>query len=198
MEDLKTVIEVIQNIHRQVSINWLSSINENIKFNYKKKTVADAYNNYELYNSIREYIGFLENINMELYSAISSIEINSVLECRIKKEKSVEFKLDNYHNSGLEGRVPIAKTLNDLFGVRIILNQTYSYQEIKEYIKNNTKKLKCLDSSKGYYIATHIYFNDSNFSFQWELQVWSNELERNNKKSHEQYKQDYTVWVENT
>lgn len=54
--------------------------------------------------------------------------------------------------------------------------------------------MKCLDSSKGEYVATHIYFRDGNFNFQWELQVWSASQEKVNTISHEKYKQEYTKW----
>ena len=46
------------------------------------------------------------------------------------------------------------------------------------------------------YRATHIYFKQDNYNFQWELQVWNKNNELNNIKSHNKYKQDYVKWEE--
>ena len=53
---------------------------------------------------------------------------------------------------------------------------------------------KCIDSSKISYIATHIYFENGNTFFPWELQIWTKKDEKNNFSSHKAYKQDYTRW----
>ena len=54
--------------------------------------------------------------------------------------------------------------------------------------------MKCIDSSKKAYKATHIYFKQDNWNFQWELQIWNKENEINNINSHEKYKQGYVKW----
>ena len=95
------------------------------------------------------------------------------------------------------GEVPLNKCFNDLYGIRIIFPQSISYKEIKKFVDEKYKgKLKCYNASKGKYIATHIYFKNGNNSFQWELQIWNKENEKNNINSHEQYKQGYTKWEE--
>lgn len=130
---------------------------------------------------------------MELFFKLNSITISSKLEFRIKKENSVEQKLDNYLRKAQKGKVPMSKTLNDLFGLRLIAEET-THHEINDFIASNFENLKCIDSSKGDYKATHIYFNYNNNTFQWELQVWSKENETSNKTSHSKYKQSYTIW----
>lgn len=47
MNDLKIIIEVIDKLHNEISVNWLESLDKNSIFNYKKKTVLDVYNNDE-------------------------------------------------------------------------------------------------------------------------------------------------------
>ena len=54
--------------------------------------------------------------------------------------------------------------------------------------------LKVIDSSKGEYKATHIYFRDGNYNFQWELQIWNKCDEATNIESHRKYKQEYVKW----
>lgn len=63
-----------------------------------------------------------------------------------------------------------------------------------EFINMRHENLKCIDSSKKEYKATHIYFKQDNFNFQWELQIWNKIDEVNNIISHEKYKQDYAKW----
>ena len=59
----------------------------------------------------------------------------------------------------------------------------------------NKNNLKCIDSSKEVgYTATHIYFQNDNYSFPWELQVWDKSHEKSNIESHERYKQEYIKW----
>ena len=92
------------------------------------------------------------------------------------------------------GKEPINKCYNDLFGIRIILDKKIEFDEIKEYVENNYKNIKVIHSLRGDYKATHLYFKEDNFSFQWELQIWNKEDEECNINSHKNYKQDYIKW----
>ena len=61
-------------------------------------------------------------------------------------------------------------------------------------IKAKYRELKCIKAYRKEYKATHIYFKENNFTFQWELQIWNECDEINNIRSHEKYKQDYVIW----
>lgn len=78
--------------------------------------------------------------------------------------------------------------------IRIIYNEELTYNKIVNLVNNKYSNLKCINSSKKDYKATHIYFKNNNFSFQWELQVWNKLDEIKNIQSHEKYKQDYVRW----
>ena len=78
--------------------------------------------------------------------------------------------------------------------LNIKASSTIIYEQIKEFINQKYNKLKCIYSLRQEYKATHIYFKQDNFNFQWELQVWNKENEINNITSHEKYKQDYIKW----
>lgn len=80
------------------------------------------------------------------------------------------------------------------FGIRIILNEELSINEIIEFVHSKYPNLKVIDSSKGEYKATHIYFRDGNYNFQWELQIWNKCDEVTNIESHRKYKQEYVKW----
>lgn len=113
---------------------------------------------------------------------------------RIKGQNSIEYKIENYVLNHENGNVPINKCLNDLFGIRVIIAEDISHKDIQNYITDRYPALKCIDSSKGDYIATHVYFKDDNFSFPWELQIWKSSDKDKNLSSHKQYKQEYTKW----
>jgi len=76
---------------------------------------------------------------------------------------SIEYKLNNYIKNHNEGEEPINKCFNDIFGIRIVLENNIKYDEIKEFVDNKYDYLKCIDSSKGDYVATHIYFKSDYF-----------------------------------
>ena len=119
-----------------------------------------------------------------------NIKVNT----RAKARNSIEYKIENYTRNHEMGKIPINKCFNDLFGIRMICPEKFEYYEIEKFVKAKYK-LKCIDSSKiEGYRAIHIYFKQNNFSFQWELQIWSKEDEFNNIISHEKYKQDYIRW----
>ena len=118
----------------------------------------------------------------------------SKVNIRTKAKNSIEYKIKNYIENHENGKVSINKCFNDLFGIRIICEKELSYRKISDFINNKYSDLKCIDSSKKDYRATHIYFKKNNFSFQWELQVWNKVDEINNIESHEKYKQDYVRW----
>ncbi len=107
---------------------------------------------------------------------------------------TIEFKIENYIKNHENGKVPISKCFNDLFGIRIICNKELSFAEVSNLVNTKYNNLKCIDSSKNEYKATHIYFKKDNYAFQWELQVWNKQDEANNINSHEKYKQDYVKW----
>ena len=91
---------------------------------------------------------------------------------RVKAQNSIEFKIQNYKTERHElGKVPINKCVNDLFGVRIILEIPLTFDQIHAFIDDSFGgKYKCIDSSKGDYKAVHLYFQADNQSFPWELQ----------------------------
>ncbi len=118
---------------------------------------------------------------------------------RVKALNSIQDKIEKYENKKESGKIPIKKCLNDIFGLRIILNNSISYDEIIKYIEENYPYLKCIKAFRGSYKAIHVYFgNDDNMKFQWELQIWNKEDEHTNLISHAKHKQEYTKWeIEN-
>lgn len=140
------------------------------------------------------YRQFLNDRALKLTMSFESLKLSCVVDTRIKARNSIEYKIYRYIQEHSDGEIPINKCFNDLFGIRIICEEKLTNKQVSELIKNKFKNLKCIDSSKKDYKATHIYFKQDNFNFQWELQVWNKEDEINNINSHEKYKQDYVKW----
>ncbi len=195
LEDLNKLILFIEQKYNSLYEKWKHS-ELFIRVNQKKKLVKNIKEDNNILNSILQYRLFINENHLDLKIALNELGLTSEVNSRVKAQNSIEYKIRNYmsekHNNGEN---PINKCFNDLYGIRIILNDRITYDEIKDFVEQRYEgKLKCIDSSKGEYVATHIYFTNDNFSYQWELQVWDKEHEKSNLRSHEKYKQDYTKW----
>ena len=151
--------------------------------------------NKELLDTIICYRDFINENIIQLLMDFKQFNTDTAkVNIRAKAKNSIEYKIENYIKNHENGEIPINKCFNDLFGIRMICSDEMENKKIIQLITNKYKNLKCIDSSKKDYKATHIYFKKDNFSFQWELQVWNKVDEINNIKSHEKYKQDYVRW----
>lgn len=192
-EDLKILVDYIQTVYDDITDNWINS--EHAKVNLKRTLVSDLESEGTVYQNIMDYTQLLKDqstfIVMEL-----SVLCTCPVTARIKTKNSIEFKIQKYKTESHEfGKIPVNKCINDLFGVRIVLEEPADYETIQAFIEGTYGgRYKCIDSSKGEYKATHIYFRRDNLSFPWELQIWNKVDVDENFKSHKRYKQDYTVW----
>lgn len=197
-KELDVLIEKIQKAHLKISELWIKSTDYE-RINFAKKCVVDVMESPQseiLLKTIFKYRNFLCVEVLPFCLELDDYEF------RVKNQNSIESKLAVYMHKGeengeksLRGKIPLAKCLNDLFGVRYIFkNNEYSLQEIYTHLKKTFPELKVTDSSKHGYKAIHVYFKKDNLTFQWELQVWNQCDVANNKESHRKYKQDYTKW----
>ena len=192
-EDLGKLIVAVQRNYDRICKIWTDTSESQI--NLKKKLVINAREDAEILNSIWKYRSIINDELISIMFDLHRIEYEkSSVTSRVKAQNSIEFKLENYVTNHEGGRIPLKKCLNDLLGIRIVMEEEFSYQEVKEYIEENFHGYKCIDSSKRTYIATHIYFENGNTFFPWELQIWMKKDEKNNFNSHKIYKQDYTRW----
>ena len=196
-EDLKNLINHININFIKFSELWGKN-NPNNRINLKKKFVKDIIPGSNILETIYGYRSFLSEKILELNSLFKEyIVCDSIILTRLKTLNSINDKIGKYTNKKSEqGNIPINKCLNDIFGVRIILKMDINFDQIKNFTQNYVGNIKCIDSSKGIYKATHIYFRKTNYDFPWELQIWRKEDENNNINSHKIYKQEYIEWVE--
>lgn len=194
MEELIKLINFIQMEYKLLNNKWQKS-EDFTRINLHNKQVCDVIQDELILNSIFKYREFINKNNIQLIMDFKQFNTNtSKVNIRTKNKNSIEYKIRKYTEKKEKGKIPIDKCLNDLFGIRIICKEKLSYDEIKTAIESKYNNLKCIDSSKQEYKATHIYFKIDNYQFQWELQVWNSDDEKNNIYSHEKYKQDYIKW----
>lgn len=147
----------------------------------KRKRVEDIFEDEKLLNYIFNYRNFINLYSFELIQDLHKLGINSITSSRVKALNSIQYKIENYQVNHENGKIPLKKCLNDIFGFRIILEEEIDFEYIKNYVNSNFSDLKCISSIKGEYKAVHIYFgNDDNTNFQWELQIWDRKNEVSN------------------
>lgn len=192
-DELKSLIDYIQIVYVKVTDEWLHCGND--KINLKKSQISDVDVNGTIYNNIMEYVQLLNEKSADITLQLSSI-CSCQITARVKTQNSIEYKIQNYKTDKHEfGKIPINKCINDLFGVRIILESPLAFEEIHTFVAETYQgKYRCIDSSKLDYKAVHLYFKENNQSFPWELQIWNRCDVENNFTSHKKYKQKYTIW----
>lgn len=193
LKELDDLIERILLVYEDVSGQWVKS-EKYLRVNLKKTCVSRVQKESGILDLIWAYRNFIEDNGVIANTAFELNKFRQTISIRIKTQNSIEYKIEKYIFSREKGMVPVNKCLNDLVGIRVFISDDVSHKNIREHIDDSYPKLKCIDSSKDDYIATHIYFKTDNFSFPWELQIWRNEDRENNLKSHKQYKQEYIKW----
>ena len=191
---LDQLIDKLLPLYNTINESWgkMDSFNS---INLKKKSIADIQKEQKIWNSILQYRKFMAARQLDVLQEISSLQSDvSRISVRIKQLNSIEYKIYRYNVGELRGKVPINKCLNDLFGMRIIMDDSFTHDDLKEHIEESYPDMKLTDASKKEYVASHLYIKPSNQLFPWELQIWKKEDERNNLESHKLYKQDYTSW----
>lgn len=193
--ELRRLIDYVQPMYSNITSEWLQSSGTSI--NLRRAMIANVDIDGEIYKNIMDYVRFLNRQSADIALDLSNA-CNCKVSARVKAQNSIEYKIQNYKTGCHEfGRVSVNKCFNDLFGIRIILKDLLTYDEISSFIEDQYgNKYKCIDSSKLDYKATHLYFKENNQSFPWELQIWNSCDESNNLASHRLYKQGYTIWEE--
>ena len=165
----------------------------------KKSRVENLYNDEKLLFYVFNYRTYINEHTINITKNIQNLKLVNSVNTRVKALNSIQDKIEKYENKKESGKIPIKKCLNDIFGLRIILNKSVPYDEIQKYIEKNYPVLKCIKAFRGEYKAIHVYFgNDDNMKFQWELQIWNKEDEDTNFVSHAKHKQEYTKWEQKT
>lgn len=197
--EIKEIVEKICSEFFSASSSFFAEFPDD-SINLKKKTVRDADDT--LYKICFSYISYINRVQDKIESAFRLRYKYVLIESRTKSFNSVIDKIERYKNSERHknGKTPLNKCLNDLFGIRMILDMPISFSVLNEFLTGsicdiNGIKFYVRDASNSLgYKATHIIFKYNNFCFPWELQIWNPENVNKNRKLHKKYKQGYTSW----
>lgn len=189
----------INDLHKSVSNDWLNS--QQKKFNLKRNQIRHVCSEKtNIDQSFLDYMNLYCNELMMVQFSQVLIDLSNEynITTRIKHPDSRISKMLHYRFYKLEqGMVNLNKCLNDLFGLRIIVNDFEHNDQNVAYLNNllDNSDIKVHNSCKNEYKATHLYFNNGNNQFfPWELQIWNSADYEINMKSHAEHKQGYTKW----
>ena len=196
MTDLENLILCISDEFENINEKWKQSKYYK-KINMSKKLVNNFYEDPSLLQFALIYRSFVLDLLENSSILFFDLKLSNKVFSRIKTINSIHYKIVNYHNNHNNGKIPINKCLNDLVGIRIILETDLTLGQVEEWVKENFPELKVIFSIKKEYRAIHIYFGKGdNYIFQWELQIWLKKDSNRNLLSHQEYKQEYVKWEE--
>lgn len=199
----RMIIDIFEKMKEYADI--FEEKNEN-RINFKKKRVEDFvdYDSMHIKTELTDSIHlFIDIVLLNELVFMEEDDTNLDFRKREKNKRSFYDKLFKYKErkdkQGNKGKYPINKCLNDLLGYRLIIKNDITlvtiYEKLKEFIdKTFSNKVSIYNASKLDYKGLHIYFKPSNFCFPCELQIWIKKDEKDNVKSHENYKQGYLYW----
>lgn len=194
MDEIYRLIDYINSKHEEINDLWKNS-DEYYPLNMKSCKVHDIYINENLLFYIFNYRNFISENTINVVDDIQNLSLINTVDTRVKALNSIQDKIEKYENKKEKGKIAVKKCLNDIYGLRIIIEDNISYEDIHRYIIDKYNKLKCIVAYRNEYKAVHIYFGDNdNKNFQWELQIWKKKDKKNNLDSHYKYKQEYTKW----
>ncbi|MFR0606560.1 hypothetical protein ACLUW9_08695 [Limosilactobacillus mucosae] len=191
------LIDDIYSLHNEFEGEYLQE--RNSAFNLKKVGFTEIKDNAEFHKMIDSYIAQLRP-----FMLVNSIEMSynskeNKLSCQIKDRikilKTIDKKIDYYAFKELKiSKIPVAKGLNDFFGVRIISDGVNDNLEkimtMLERKKNEKIISRYYHRDDGKYHAIHCYVKKDNHAFPWELQIWDTSDERANFADHDRHEEE--------
>ncbi|MHC1714929.1 MAG: hypothetical protein AB9858_04945 [Acidaminococcaceae bacterium] len=189
---LKEKIEVFITLHNAIEELWFKQLdNQNTKkqnFNRIKIKHIDL----EILRYIYAYCSMLSKISPGFINILMDKGIERT---RVKESLSIDDKIRRYKNDPRKdcGSVIIHKSLNDLYGARVLINDDFDFDDVVNCINADfVEQVVAQNASneKGYQ-AVHVYVKCKCGHFRWELQIWRKQDEHKNMKLHEEYKREY-------
>ena len=123
LEELEKLVKFIQTEYIQFNKKWQNS-DYYTKINLKNNLISDLAENEEILNVVFSYREFINENNIKLLMDFKQFNTEKAkVNIRTKAKNSIEYKIKNYIENHENGKVPINKCLNDLFGIRIICTE---------------------------------------------------------------------------
>lgn len=176
IEKVERLVTEINKIHEQYAEDYFET------GKVEKVNLSRTFSKVPTEHILAYRLNLHESINDYLYKADVK-DINFYY--RVKTSESILDKID-YHRKR-ETKYPVNTILNDIFGVRVILDShdvnaiLNKIDDWKDNYKLNNWYLKDVDG----YIGVHAYFAP-NDNFPWELQIWDEKDAKPNIEKHKQ------------
>jgi hypothetical protein len=185
-----STIELIQKLLINFEKEYLSFSKcfynkQNELFNLRKLQILEPFESQLLINKlIGEYKNKLEQSNLLNDQYFLTLEENHRFRKRIKSDSSIRRKI----NHNLRNHRYFSKTLNDIFGARIILTDIECHKneiwKLLSELKQSGILYRFYFRIDGNYRGIHCYIQDCNKHFPWELQIWDSSWSELNYLEH--------------
>lgn len=188
INDVSLLLDELYRINMEYSRNFYSPIDDLALRSIYQYRLKDLENSNVANNIIYEYV---LQLNRDVSKKVLNLKMRYCdydLEYRFKSIDTVKEKIGLYNS---KGTYYVGKLLNDLCGIRIIINDFDSNWDFFEklFLSKASKfaKFKYRQVNKETYKATHCYFGVHSNTFPWELQIWDSNNKIGNKNSHYGY-----------
>lgn len=188
--DLETIEQVIREIKKLYDLfngDFYGKVHKNQRLVNLKKLLVDDFEKVFEKDFVTEYLDGLADSKVENYLQRSFLLDVLFFRYRVKVWNSLQMKLT--HN--LHEYRYVAKTINDLMGMRIIVNQLednqYEIEQLLRQLRNEKIISRFYFRQDGKYRAIHCYFQTNNHYFPWELQIWDLQDAETNYYEHIQH-----------
>lgn len=132
LNELEEIIKTISCFYEQVTEQWDI---ETKPYLYNQATTMVKDINVNILSDIVEYVEFLNKKTLKILSLTSQSFVNHT---RVKAFNSIISKYLIYENkivNGEKGTMAINKCFNDLFGLRILTEEKFSFLEVKKLVE---------------------------------------------------------------
>lgn len=191
-DSLIRLINNILELHGGIERKWLDYLRkEKIQLvNFNATNVCEITENDKLKKYVYEYINFMNKISILMTACLDYTIIDRT---RVKERLSVDQKIYSYCNRAERGRVIVHKCLNDLYGIRVVMEGSVDCNGLMlELKKKFPEKVRITNATKKEgYKGVHVYTPAAKGHFKWELQIWDRESYDNNILLHENHKRHY-------
>ena len=202
LDYLKNLVRRIHETHALTTQDWKDYADGNgfLRFNQKSTKVKHLYVNPEPMEAVGGYVEFLKGCSLlkDFNGQYDGYEVMS----RVKNHNSIEEKIKDYCEYRKErGEISVNKCLNDLFGIRIIIDcDELLESDIESVVQDYGTAIFVEDKyvpARGEsppYKAKHLYFKCTNEDYRWELQIWRAADQESNHESHKTHRYMYRGW----
>lgn len=200
--EITDTLDWLDNEHKRFNDEFFK--NQKESFNLRSVKINKIQYDKKFQKLLRSYIKNLSKIKVQTYPGKAKLGYNNFkgkldMRYRVKGFDSVQKKIAHYCKDK-NGHFVISKSINDLFGARIVLSNVNMYKEdIINYLnmlKVNRKKdiIRVLDrrvpKNQPVYFAIHVYIQKENNYFPWELQIWDLDNNESNLSAHKDHEKE--------